>query len=62
VLLLVSNEELEEDDEELNTFTAWEKAHTATQILDLQDEYEKYITAPIMPGIKDARKWWLEST
>jgi hypothetical protein len=62
VLLPVSNEELEEDDEELNTFTAWEKAHTATQIPDLQDEYEKYIAAPIMTGIKDARKWWLEST
>jgi hypothetical protein len=52
----------DEDKEEMNTFTAWEKKHATAQIPDLQDEYEKYIAAPIMPGIKDARKWWLEST
>ena len=55
-------EDLEEDEEEVNTFIAWEKKHATAQIPDFQDEYEKYITAPIMPGIKDARKWWLEST
>ena len=55
-------EDLEEDEEEVNTFIAWEKKLATAQIPDFQDEYEKYITALIMPSIKDARKWWLEST
>jgi len=65
VMLIIApalEEDLEEDEEEVNTFIAWEKKHATAQILDFQDEYEKYITAPIMPSIKDARKWWLEST
>jgi len=31
-------EDLEEDEEEVNTFIAWEKKHATAQIPDFQDE------------------------
>ena len=62
IITLELKEDLDEDEEEMNTFIAQEKKHVIAQILDLQDKYKKYIAILIMPSIKDVRKWWLEST
>ena len=43
-----------------NAFQEWQKKRQRSQ-LDI-DEYTKYLQAAVLPEVKDARSWWLETT
>lgn len=43
-----------------NAFQEWQKKRQRSQ-LDI-DEYAKYLQAAVLPEVKDARSWWLETT
>ena len=43
-----------------NTFRQWQKKRERS-VLDI-DEYVKYLQAPVLPTVSDARAWWLEPT
>jgi hypothetical protein len=43
-----------------NPFAEWHKKKQRSR-LDI-DEYAKYLQAPVLPEVKDARSWWLEPT
>lgn len=43
-----------------NPFTEWHKKKQRSR-LDI-DEYTKYLQAPVLPEVKNARSWWLEPT
>ena len=42
-----------------NSFLKWHQAKKATTD---QDEYSKYLLAPVISEVTDARAWWLEPT
>ena len=43
-----------------NSFHKWTQQKKGTSID--QDEYKKYLLAPIVPEVTDPRSWWLEPT
>ena len=45
----------------LSAFTEWQ-ARKKTTIPSSMDEYERYLLLPIVPEIRDARRWWMEET
>lgn len=43
-----------------NSFEQWQQSKQRSQ-LDI-DEYDKYLQAPVLPEVQDARTWLLEAT
>ena len=43
-----------------NTFRQWQQRRERSA-LNI-DEYQKYLQAPVLPAVTDARAWWLEPT
>ncbi|ODQ76835.1 hypothetical protein LIPSTDRAFT_67840, partial [Lipomyces starkeyi NRRL Y-11557] len=44
----------------LNSFQEWAEKKRGSSLE--QDEYTRYLVAPVLPKVTDARSWWLEPT